>query len=84
MYDVDGDDAVGQQIEALPATMLAAFAELRTALEVAPWAGDSINVDRPDEPVRTLTFGPGGAGLVVYLVLEDQRRAELLQVTYVG
>jgi hypothetical protein len=34
--------------------------------------------------VRTLVFGPGGDGLVFYLILEDQRRVDVLEVQWAG
>lgn len=34
--------------------------------------------------MRTLTFGPQGEGKIVYLILEDQRRVDLLVVLWVG
>lgn len=34
--------------------------------------------------MRTLTFGPDGAGKIVYLILEDQRRVDLLMVFWLG
>lgn len=44
----------------------------------------SINKATPDGEVRQMVFGPGGKGLVTYLVLEDQRRVDVLLVTWVG
>lgn len=56
----------------------------RVLLEVAPWSGDSVNDAYPDAPVRTLPFGPTGQGLITYLVLEDQRRVDILKVLWLG
>lgn len=83
MYSVVTDDHVQHQVEALPHDALDSFAELRVVLEVNPWSGDSVNANNPDGPVRTLTFGHG-LGLVTYLILEDQRRVDLLIVQWVG
>jgi hypothetical protein len=40
--------------------------------------------ENPDGPVRMLTFGPHSEGMVTYLVLEDQRRVDVLYVTWIG
>lgn len=83
MYEVVDDAQSRSQIDALPAEVLVGFAELRAALEVAPWSGDPLNVANPDGPVRTLTFGPERQGLVTYLV-HAQRRVDLLDVLWLG
>ncbi len=51
-------------------------------LEVNPWGGDPYHRQNPDAPLRTLAFG--GAGMVTYLILEDQRRVDLLIVFWMG
>lgn len=84
MYSVDTDEFVQEQIDALPSHALAAYAELRTLLEVGPWTGDSINQQKPDAEVRTLTFGRHHEGMATYLILEDQRRVHVLDVVWVG
>lgn len=83
MYQVITDDLVQQQVDQLPTAALAPFAQLRTLLEIKPWSGDAVNQNNPDGPVRTLTFGQG-LGLAAYLILDDQRRVDLLQVTWFG
>lgn len=84
MYRVECDEQVQEQIDALPAEALADFAELRTVLELAPWSGNSINADDADAPVRVAMFGPTGLGIITYLILDEQRRVELLQVAWLG
>jgi hypothetical protein len=34
--------------------------------------------------MRALTFGPEGQGDVIYLILDDQRRVDLLMVLWIG
>ena len=53
-------------------------------LEVSPWSGESLNTANPDAGVRTLTFGPTNQGMITYLILEDQRRADILDVLWIG
>ncbi len=84
MYRVETDELAQQQVDALPALALVAYAELRTLLEVSPWSGDAVNRKNPEAEVRTHTFGPRHQGVVTYLVLEDQRRVDVLQVMWVG
>jgi hypothetical protein len=82
VYRITTDEESGPQVEALPASALAPFAEVRAALEVAPWSGDPYHRDRPDTALRSRIFGPDGEGLVVYLILDDQRRVDLLVVLW--
>lgn len=84
MYTVSLDDESEQQVDALPPVALAQFAELRTMLEVAPWNGDPLNKLKPDSPMRPCTFGPNDEGMTVYLILDDQRRVDLLTVVWAG
>lgn len=61
MYRVVDDDWVAEQVAALPAEALSGYAEVRTLLEVAPWSGSPYRKEKPDGPMRTLTFGSSGA-----------------------
>jgi hypothetical protein len=82
VYRVGTDALAEPQVEALPSHALHAYAELRTLLEVNPWAGNPINSTNPDAAVRTLTFGPHHEGFVTFLILEDQRRVDILTVMW--
>ncbi len=82
MYTVTTDETSRPQVDALPPEALIPFAEARTVLEVAPWNGRPYHRSKPDSPVRTLSFGPDGQSGLVYLVLEDQRRVDLLLVVW--
>jgi hypothetical protein len=84
VYRVTTDDQSQPQIEALPPAAGASFAEARVVLEVSPWSGESLNAANPDAGVRTLTFGPAGQGMITYLILEDQRRVDILDVLWLG
>ncbi|MGH3437644.1 MAG: hypothetical protein ACRDR6_23110 [Pseudonocardiaceae bacterium] len=82
MYKVTTDGQSQQQVGALPAEALNPFAEAHTALELAPWNGAPYHRNAPDSPMRALTFGPYGEGDIVYLILEDQRRVDILVVLW--
>lgn len=84
MYEVTTDEQSRAQIDALPADALAPFAEVRAMLAVAPWGGDSLNDANPDAPVRTVAFGPEHGGLVTYLILEAERRVDVLDVMWLA
>lgn len=85
MYEVTTDEQSQAQIEHLPAGALVAFAEARAALELAPWtAGTPYHPSRPDSPMRALTFGERGQGDVVYLIIGERRRVDLLTVLWLG
>jgi hypothetical protein len=84
LYTVTTDSQSQQQVDALPAAALAPFAEARAMLEVAPWGGVPYHRHKPDSPVRALTFGPAGQGDLVYLILDDLRRVDILVVVWLG
>jgi hypothetical protein len=39
---------------------------------------------RPDRNMRTYVFGKHDEGMVIYLILEDQRRVIVLRVLWAG
>ncbi|MEJ2862837.1 hypothetical protein [Actinomycetospora flava] len=80
MYTLDTRGPVQDQIRALPPDAVPEFDRLREALESAPWDGDPYLADKPDSPMRTRPFGT--SGLATYLILEDQRRVDLLLVQW--
>lgn len=82
MYRATTDHQVLEQVAALPIGALASYAELLVMLETVPWNGGPVHKDNPDGAVRAHAFGSGG--LVTYLILEDQRRVDVLTVQWVG
>ncbi|MGH3797279.1 MAG: hypothetical protein ACRDSP_20585 [Pseudonocardiaceae bacterium] len=84
MYQVSTDPQAREAVAALPDAALAGYAEALGVLQIVPWAGVPINETNPDGAVRQLVFGPGGYGTVTYLVLEDQRRVDVLLVQWAG
>ena len=81
-YRLDVDPVAQAQIRALPSAALVALAEVMSMLELTPWSGLPINEDNPEGNVRVLPFGT--AALITHLVLEDQRRVDVLEVLWVG
>lgn len=84
MYRIVPDTAVSDQVAALPAETLAGYAEVLEILQLTPWNGRPQHPANPDAPVRRWVFGPGQAGQVVYLILEEQQEVHLLLVQWWG
>jgi hypothetical protein len=82
VYSVITDPGAQQSVEALPARALTAYAEVRVLLELNPWSGGPYREDNPKGALRMRPFGSHGQ--VVYLILEDQRRVDVLLVQWVG
>lgn len=82
MYQIETYPEAIDGITALPTEALAAYAQALGVLELAPWNGDPYNRVDPECAMRQLVFGHGGEGLVTYLVLEDQRRVDVLRVLW--
>jgi hypothetical protein len=80
VYRVQALDEVEVVIGDLPADLLAAFAEVRTALQVSPWTvGEPLNKARPDG-LRVVSFA-SGRGLLVFGIIERDRLVTLAQLT---
>jgi hypothetical protein len=82
VYTVDLDPVAQQQAEALPATAINLFLELRAVLEVDPWSGRPLNPDNPKANILTRAFG--GLGLAVYLILDEQRLVYIVRIDWLG
>ncbi len=83
-YKIDIDPVAMDQIKALPPGTEQAMAEVLTVLELIPKNGAPYNKAKPDGNMRVLVSGAGGRGKVVYLILEEQRRVDVLEVIWVG
>jgi hypothetical protein len=83
-YKIDLDPQAIDQIRALPPEVTGAFREALTVLELVPWNGLPYNDDLPDGSLRELLFGPDSLGKVSYLILEDQRRVDVLNVVWLS
>jgi hypothetical protein len=82
VYESTTDGESQPQIDALPVEALEPFAEARLAIELAPWNGKPYHRHKPDSAMRAWTFGPHGEGDIVYMILEDQRRVDILVVLW--
>ncbi len=82
MYRITTDDQSSAQIDALPAEALTPYAEIVGVMELIPWQGEPTNSRNPDGPIRVLFFGHGS--MVIYLILEDQLRVDVLDVIWIG
>jgi hypothetical protein len=47
---------------------------------MAPWSGKPYNPEKPLGAMRHFLFGPEGRGEVIYVVVEDQQRVDVLRV----
>ncbi|NMO93923.1 hypothetical protein [Actinomycetospora sp. TBRC 11914] len=80
MYRLQVLDEVEVVVADLPTDLLAAFAEVRTALEVSPWTvGEPLNQARPGG-LRAASFA-SGRGLLVFGIIERDRLVTLVQLT---
>lgn len=82
IYRIDVDPAAQDQIRALPDRAVPVLADALAAVAAHPWDSPPIADGNPSGAVRTLPFG--GVGLLTYLVLEDQRRVDVLDVLWAG
>jgi hypothetical protein len=77
-------DQAREQVAALPAEALPGYAETLGVMKLVPWNGRPLNEANPDRTVRHLVFGSGGYGLVTYLIMEGDRRVDVLEVQWAG
>ena len=84
MYRVTTDVESAEQVSALPAEAFVGYIAVVGVLELVPWNGQPYSDADLDGVMRQWVFGPRGKGLVTYLILEDQRRVDVLRVTGVG
>jgi hypothetical protein len=83
VYRIRTDVVARDQIAAaLPNDALEPYAQILVVLELVPWHGHAYKADNPTGALRQLVFRPGGRGLVTYLILEDQRLVDVLEVLW--
>lgn len=78
-YVVDVHPPASAQVEALPIDAARRLAEVFVVLELTPWVGRPLVEGRPEAPTRCPMLG---TGMVVYLILEDQRIVDVLDVQW--
>lgn len=83
-YRIVPDQAVFEQVTALPTEALVAYAEVLDVLLLTPWNGEPQHEANPDAPVRRWHFGPDLAGQVVYLIVEALKEVHVLLVQWLG
>lgn len=82
MYRLVTHDQAREQVTALPAEALPGSAGTLGVMKLVPCNGRPRNEANPDGPVRQLVFGPGGYGLVTYLIMERDQRVDVLEVPW--
>jgi hypothetical protein len=82
VYRIELDDVSFDQVAALPADALASLAQVLGVLELVPWNGNPLHDDNPGGAVRTMPLGY--AGMVTYLIVDELRRVDVLNVLWVG
>lgn len=80
MYRILPDDEAIEQVAALPTDLLPHYAEALDIMKRAPWTGEPYHSRIPYGAMRRLFFGPDGRGVVIYLVVEDRERVDVLRV----
>ncbi len=82
-YRIVTDSQVRAQIRALPVEALPLIAEALSVLGLTPWNGRPYRRSDPDGWMRNLDFADA-RGFITYLVLEDQDRVDVVNVTWFG
>jgi hypothetical protein len=72
-------DEVLPVIKTLPLEALRPLPETWAFLELTPWAGRPWVDANPTGALR-MTFFDGGRGTVIYVILEDQRRVDVIDI----
>lgn len=81
-YEIEVYPDAREQIAGLPADAVPALADAMAMLGLTPWNGDPLHNDNPNGAVRTLPFGR--IGMITYLILESQRRVDVLNIVWPG
>ena len=84
MYPVEPYPEAEAAIAALAEAARNGYDDAVKVMQLVPWNGQPYVASKPDGSMRQLIFGPGGAGPVTYLILEDQQRVDVLQVDWAG
>ncbi len=84
MYEIETYEEVLDQLAELPREALLGHAEVLGVLKLAPWSGEPYNPAKPASAMRRFVFGRDGLGVVIYLVLEIDRRVDVVRVHWLG
>jgi len=80
-YEIEFPEELWDQIHALPKEADEPLAEAMILLGREPWHGKPYHPDNPEGDVRQLVYG-FGHGLIVYLILESQKRVVVERVLW--
>jgi len=72
-----------EQVATLPRPGLVAYLAAHVEIAIDPWSGRPAG-DDDEGRMRTITFGPEGQGLAVFLVLERDERVYVVKVVWAG
>lgn len=84
MYRWELEDLAEEQIAGLPAPARRALTELLDAVVIVDPAEYQRAAGEPSRPLRSLPFGPGGEGLVTFLVYEPDELVLVTRVQWLG
>lgn len=84
MYKIEVYPDARDQMAGLSTLAQNKLSEALEVIELVPWNGQPVNKQNPDGALRQFLFGPFGAGMVTYLVLEDQRQVHVVKVMWAG
>ena len=84
MYRWELEDLAEEQIAGLPAHARRALTELLDAAVIVDPAEYQRAPGEPSRPLRSLPFGPGGEGLVTFLVYEPGELVLVTRVQWLG
>jgi hypothetical protein len=84
MYRVATDDEVNAQVAALPDELLPYYAQVLDLPELVPWNSRPYSASKPDGVMRKLLFGPPGRmAEAIFLILERDRRVEIVRIVWI-
>jgi len=84
LYRWELEDLAEDQIAGLPVHARRALIELLDAVVIVDPAEYQRAAGQPARPLRSLPFGPGGEGLVTFLVYEPDELVLVTRVQWLG
>ena len=84
MYTVEPYPEAEAAIVALAEAARNGYDDAVKVMQLVPWNGAALRRQQAGRVDAATHICPGGAGLVTYLILEDQQRVDVLQVAWAG